>query len=125
MNELRNIEEGERPVTGQDHRDNIDHFFAKHLVDPAGSSGKENVPSNVDRVEEHRPESVVVEVQGLFEQHRVSSILQSAAFRRQLESVIRGSITSVSRHRPSPLQVIPRDIQRQGWIGRCVCVCVK
>ncbi|XP_041371239.1 uncharacterized protein LOC121384760 isoform X1 [Gigantopelta aegis] len=109
MNELRNIEEGERPVTGRDHRGNINSFFAKHLVDPAGSSGKENVPSNVDRVEEHRPESVVVEVQGLFEQHRVSSILQSASFRRQLESAIRGSITSASRQMSSASQASRRS----------------
>lgn len=97
MYELRQIQHGERPVTGQNRRENINQFFAKHLEAPAGSEGKENVPANVDAVEEHRPESVVVEVEGLFEQRRVSSVLQSTAFRRSLERIIRGSITTASQ----------------------------
>ncbi|XP_067656830.1 uncharacterized protein [Haliotis asinina] len=103
MYELRQIKHGERPVTGQNRRENINQFFAKHLEAPAGSEGKENVPANVDTVEEHRPESVVVEVEGLFEQRRVSSVLQSTAFRRSLERIIRGSIaTASSRPQPTP-----------------------
>ena len=62
MFELRRIQHGERPVTGQNHRDNIANFMAKHSQEPAGATGKENVPANVDAVEEHRPEAVVVEV---------------------------------------------------------------
>ena len=62
MFELRRIQHGERPVTGQNHRDNIANFMAKHVQEPAGANGKENIPANVDAVEEHRPEAVVVEV---------------------------------------------------------------
>ena len=52
---------------------------------------------------------MVVEIEGLSQQQRVSSVLQTAAFRRHLENIIRGSISSVSQsrspiisHRPSP-----------------------
>ncbi|KAK7494703.1 hypothetical protein BaRGS_00014101 [Batillaria attramentaria] len=103
MFELRRISHGERPVTGQNNRENIASFMAKHLQEPSGAdSGKENVPANVDAVEEHRPEAVVVEVQGVFEQRRVSSMLQTQSFRRHLENIIRGSIASARR--PAPLR---------------------
>ena len=36
-----------------------------------------------------------VKVQGVMEQHRVSSVLQSRNFRRHLENIIRGSISTV------------------------------
>lgn len=62
MYELRNIKLGSRPVTGQNYRDNIQQFMKKHLTVPNEASGKENVPANVDSVEEHRPNAVVVEV---------------------------------------------------------------
>ncbi|XP_052099826.1 uncharacterized protein LOC127734153 isoform X2 [Mytilus californianus] len=104
MNELRQIQHGERPVTGTDSRDNINSFFAKRLDAQAAAQGKENVPVNVDDVEEHRPDTVVVEIQGLVEQHRVSNVL-TTNFRRRLENIIRGSISSVTRNnspRPSP-----------------------
>ncbi|PVD30530.1 hypothetical protein C0Q70_09797 [Pomacea canaliculata] len=77
MYELRRIRFGDRPVTGQNNRENIEKFISKHMQEPAGAShGKDNVPANVDAVDVHRPEAVVVEVQGVFEQRRVSSILQ-------------------------------------------------
>ena len=104
MHELRQLQHGERPVTGRDSRDNINSFFAKRLEARAATGGKENVPVNVDNVEEHRPDTVVVEIQGLVEQHRVSNVL-TTNFRRQLENIIRGSISSVTRNhspRPSP-----------------------
>lgn len=104
MYELRQIQHGERPVTGTDSRDNINSFFAKRLDAQAAAQGKENVPVNVDDVEEHRPDTVVVEIQGLVEQHRVSNVL-TTNFRRRLENIIRGSISSVTRNnspRPSP-----------------------
>lgn len=98
MYELRQIQYGERPVTSTGHKNAIDSFFAKHLqVQEAKlESGKENVPANVEDVDEIRPETVVVEIQGLVEQQRVSSIL-GTAFRRRLENVIRGTLSSVSR----------------------------
>ncbi|KAK7109437.1 uncharacterized protein [Littorina saxatilis] len=94
MNELQSIQHNERPVTGQNHRQAIAGFMAKHTQEPAGAHNKANVPANVDAVEEHRPEAVVVEVQGVVEQQRVSTVLQSCQFRRHLENIIRGSITS-------------------------------
>lgn len=101
MFELRRIQHGERPVTGQNNRENIASFMAKHLQEPAGASThKANIPANVDAVEEHRPEAVVVEVQGVFEQQRVSSVLGTQNFRRQLENIIRGSIVAANRPRP-------------------------
>ena len=73
----------------------------------ANAESSHNAPSNVDDVEEHRPESVVVEVTGLLQQQRVSSILGSARFRRQLENVIRGSL-SVQQSAPRPQRpVVP------------------
>ncbi|XP_025093726.1 LOW QUALITY PROTEIN: uncharacterized protein LOC112563692 [Pomacea canaliculata] len=97
MYELRRIRFGDRPVTGQNNRENIEKFISKHMQEPAGAShGKDNVPANVDAVDVHRPEAVVVEVQGVFEQRRVSSILTSN-FRRHLENIIRGSIASASQ----------------------------
>ncbi|XP_055874333.1 uncharacterized protein LOC106076478 [Biomphalaria glabrata] len=96
MFELRRIEHGERPVTGQNHRENLQHFFEKNL-EPAADRGvgKSNI-SNHDDIETHRPEAVVVEVQGIIERRPVSSILESPAFRRQLENIIRGSIQNAS-----------------------------
>ncbi|XP_071089724.1 uncharacterized protein [Haliotis cracherodii] len=115
MYELRQIQHGERPVTGQNRRENINQFFTKHLEAPAGSEGKENVPANVDAVEEHRPESVVVEVEGLYEQRRVSSVLQSTAFRRSLERIIRGSITTASqRPQATPSHLPPHRRTSRG-----------
>lgn len=114
LNELRQIQHDNRPVTGQNNRDNINHFMAKNLqaretANAAQASGKENVPLNTPNVEEHRPEAVIVEIEGLSQQQRVSNVLQTAAFRRHLENIIRGSISSVSRsrspivsHQPSP-----------------------
>lgn len=114
LNELRQIQHDNRPVTGQNNRDNISHFMAKTLevretAQAAQASGKENVPLNTPNVELHRPEAVVVEIEGLSQQQRVSNVLQTAAFRRHLENIIRGSISSVSRsrspvisQRPSP-----------------------
>ncbi|CAG5131153.1 unnamed protein product [Candidula unifasciata] len=102
MYELRNIEHGRRPVTGQSNRERLQQFMEKHGVGvkdfsttSGESSGKEmNIPANVDSVEKHRPEAVVVEVQAVVELRPVSSALQSAAFRRHLENIIRGSLTS-------------------------------
>ncbi|KAL5022466.1 hypothetical protein ScPMuIL_001621 [Solemya velum] len=104
MYELRRIQHGDRPVTSQGKRESIDNFFskrieAKHLVE---SSPKANIPANVDSVEEHRPEAVVIEIQGVSEQGRVSNVLQTAAFRRQLENIIRGSISTVTRRNSTP-----------------------
>uniref|UniRef100_A0A0B7AW12 Uncharacterized protein n=1 Tax=Arion vulgaris TaxID=1028688 RepID=A0A0B7AW12_9EUPU len=95
MYELRNIQHGERPVTGQSHREHLQQFMEKHMVGfnestPTAQKGN-NTPANVDSVEKHRPEAVLVEVQVVAELRPVSSILQSAAFRRHLENVVRGT----------------------------------
>lgn len=65
----------------------------------AEASGKENVPLNSRNVEEHRPDAVVIEISNISQQQRVSSVLQAAGFRRQLENIIRGSIRNVSQSR--------------------------
>ncbi|XP_035824188.1 uncharacterized protein LOC101846543 isoform X2 [Aplysia californica] len=110
MYELRNIQHGERPVTGQGNRENIEQFLTKHFpTSDADTNSKGNLPSTVQNAEEHRPESVVVEVQGIIERRPVSSILQSAAFRRQLENVIRGSIGTSQRPRGRNSPVARRD----------------
>lgn len=114
LNELQQIQNNNRPVTGQEHRNNINQFMKKNIeirenVTAAQASGKENVPFNTSNVEEHRPEAVVIEIQGLSQQQRVSNTLQTAAFRRHLEGIIRGSIRTVaqnhspvSSNRPTP-----------------------
>lgn len=91
MYELRRLQHGDRPVTGQGHREIIDNFI-RSSVQP------DNV-AYIPRPQVDRPEDIVVEVQGLYEQHRVSSVLQSASFRQQLENVIRGSINSATQPR--------------------------
>ena len=111
MQELQQIQNENRPVTGSQHGQQINQFFSKNLevrqnAHAAQASGKENVPINSPNVEEHRPEAVVVEIQGLSQQQRVSNVLQTAAFRRHLENIIRGSISSVSRTRsPAPSSI--------------------
>lgn len=110
MYELRQIQFGERPVSSTEHKSKIDNFFAKHLQvhEAKLESGKENIPANVENVDEIRPETVVVEIQGLVEQQRVSNVL-GTAFRRRLENIIRGTISNVSRTpRPSPQPRTPR-----------------
>ncbi|XP_060073023.1 uncharacterized protein LOC132552849 [Ylistrum balloti] len=102
--ELRNLQHGAKPVTSQGHKDSINKFFEKKqsAQEQAASHGKENVPINEDNVEEHRPETIVVEIQGLVEQQRVSTSL-GTNFRRHLENIIRGSISAVARnHTPRP-----------------------
>lgn len=102
QNELRQIQCDNRPVTGQSNRDNIGQFLSKafqvrETAQAAQATGKENVPLNTPNVEEHRPEAVIVEIEGLSQQQRVSSVLQTAAFRRHLENIIRGNIGVRSR----------------------------
>jgi len=112
MYELRQIQHGTKPVTSTDHRGNIDNFFAKRLVvrDEATALGKENIPANVDDVEEHRPDTIVVEIQGLSDQRRVSNAL-GTNFRQRLENIIRGSISTVTRnHTPRPTPSPQRTI---------------
>lgn len=100
--EIRNLQHGAKPVTSQGHKEMINQFFSKKLTaqEQAASHGKENVPVNEDAVEEHRPETIVVEIQGLVEQQRVSNSV-GTNFRRHLENIIRGSITRVTRN-PTP-----------------------
>jgi len=104
MYELRNIQHGERPVTGQNNKEKIGKFLTRHFP----SDGEKEQPPSDE--EDHRPETVVMEVQGIIENRPVSSILQSASFRRQLENVIRGSIGSAQR---SPL-----NLSRSGTTSR-------
>ncbi|XP_052773248.1 uncharacterized protein LOC128212045 [Mya arenaria] len=109
QNELREIQNNNRPVTGQDNRNNINQFMRKNaeVRETVQAAGKDNVPLNSRNVEEHRPDAVVIEIQGVSQQQRVSSMLQTAGFRRNLENIIRGSIRSVSQnHRPTPSPIL-------------------
>ena len=87
MSELRKLKVSDRPVTGQENKKTVEDFFNSRLNPSA-----EPTPGD-----QHRPESVVVEVQGLVQTRPVSSILQSAQFRRTLENAIRGGFSSLSR----------------------------
>ena len=86
MSELRKLKVGDRPVTGQENKKTVEDFFNSRL-----NPNAEPTPGD-----QHRPESVVVEVQGLVQTRPVSSILQSAQFRRTLENAIRGGLSSLS-----------------------------
>jgi len=81
MYELRRLKLGERPVTGQGNKEAVETLLHQQTL-----------PGGV----EHRPDAVIVEVQGLVERRPVSNILQSARFRRQLENAIRSSISNVA-----------------------------
>ena len=124
QNELLQIQHDNRPVTGQTNRENIGQFLNKAFqvrenVQAAQATGKENVPLNTPNVEEHRPEAVIVEIEGLSQQQRVSSVLQTAAFRRHLENIIRGNIGI-----PSPSRS-PAVSQRQSHSREQVHVYLK
>jgi hypothetical protein len=92
MFELRRLQLGDRPVTGQGHKEAVESFFTSQLQDGGGEGG-----------EEHRPETVHVEVRALAESRPVSSLLHSVRFRRSLESALRTAIGSRSPppHRPA------------------------
>ena len=94
MFELRRLKMGDRPVTGQEKKKTVEDFFNSRL----------NPSSEPTPVEQHRPESVVVEVQGLVQTRPVSSMLQRAQFRRTLENAIRGGLSTLS----SRVQQAPR-----------------
>lgn len=95
MFELRRLQMGERPVTGQGHKEVVENFFTQQLQGPADQ-------------EEHRPETIHVEVRALAESRPVSSLLQSTRFRRSLESALRTSIGTRSPARTSP-NLTPRS----------------
>ena len=96
MYELRRIQHGDRPVTGQGSKEAVEQFFSRALSGDTGSS----------RPEENRPEHVVVEVNALVERRPVSSLLQSRGFRRNLEGALRGALINISRQ---PAAVRPRQ----------------
>ena len=98
MSELRKLKVGDRPVTGQENKKTVEDFFNSRL-----NPNAEPTPGD-----QHRPESVVVEVQGLVQTRPVSSILQSAQFRRTLENAIRGGLSSLSNRVPSRSQQVSR-----------------
>ena len=64
MFELRRLQMGERPVTGQGNKEAVESFFTSRMNPSEGE-------------ERERPENVVVEVNALVERRPVSSLLQS------------------------------------------------
>ena len=93
MYELRGLQHGHRPVTGQDNKRAVESFFNRALQE---SSGEGPAPG----YEPPRPEAVVVEVNALVERRPVSSVLQSQRFRNNLEHVLRGTIGQLSARLP-------------------------
>lgn len=91
MFELRRLTHGDRPVTGQENRKNVEDFFTRNL-DPEAAATRSQ--------EDNRPESVIVEVRGLVERRPVSSVLQSVGFRRNLERALRSSLGTVVSRQP-------------------------
>lgn len=89
MYELRSLRHGQRPVTGQDNRRAVEDFFNHALHDTPETSH-----------DPPRPESVLVEVNALVERRPVSSILERAGLRRNLENALRGAISRVSVRTP-------------------------
>ena len=90
MFELRRIQHGDRPVTGQGHKEAVENFFTGVRSEP---------------VEQNRPDNVVVEVNALVERRPVSSVLQGSGFRRSLENALRGAIGGArSRFAPARRQ---------------------
>ncbi len=85
MFELRCLKMGDRPVTGQGNREAVQDFFTRNM---------DNAPPA--DTEQHRPEAVLVEVQGLVERRPVTSMLQSLGFRRSLENSLRGAFNQLS-----------------------------
>ncbi|KAI8512515.1 hypothetical protein Bbelb_091540 [Branchiostoma belcheri] len=106
FSELRRISHGERPVSGQGICEKLDSFFRGQIGADSAELGEENdenrPTSSQRRTEERRPEAVRLEVRGLFDQHRVSNVLQSDLFRRELENVVRGGLSRFHRSVPPP-----------------------
>ena len=71
-------------MTGQGNREVVSQF----LDQVVGTSSDTPAPAP----EQRRPESVVVEVNALVERRPVSNVLQSAQFRRSLETALRGAL---------------------------------
>lgn len=112
MYELKHLKHGERPVTGTDSRGKVDNFFSKRVQVQDSSTPV----ANVDDVEEHRPQQVTIEVEGLLQRRSVSSVLQSAGFRRSLENVVRSHISrdgSSSSRAPRRTRALSRQENRE------------
>ena len=96
MFELRRLRLGDQPVTGSG-ADAVRQFF--HRTADESSSSRDTA--------EHRPEAIIVEVQGLVERRPVSSILNSPNFRSRLEATVRSSMEGSVLRRQSP--ITPRE----------------
>jgi hypothetical protein len=84
-------------VTGHRRQEILNDFLTSKIQASEKAASGNNIPSNSQNVEEHRPEAVVVEVSGLFERRPVSNLLQSESFRRDLERIVRGSVSEFRR----------------------------
>lgn len=117
MFELRRLQYGERPVTGQEHRRRTVENLVLRAVGPpmttttapeprsaaAGPGGAvESVPGHLSRqavaaaADVTRPEHIIVEVNALVERRPVSSLLSSLQFRRSLENSVRGALRAMT-----------------------------
>lgn len=106
MFELRRIRLGERPVTGQPNRERIETF----LNNIQEHQQETRVPSTRPAV----PSAHMADIDALTNRRCVSGTLSSAAFRQDLENVIRHSIgtRTVQPVQPSPRVPAPVVIQQ-------------
>lgn len=109
MFELRNIRLGERPVTGQANREQIQTFLNR-VQEQQQQPQPRRIPSTRPVV----PSAHIADIDALANRRCVSAALGSAAFRRDLENVVRNTIdrqvaTPVLRtQQTSPVQQIPQ-----------------
>lgn len=88
LHELTRLRQSDRPVTSSGNKEAVESFFQQ----------TDSNSLNCTETSTHRPEAIIVEVQGLVERRPVSSLLQSLNFRRTLENALVGSInTTLSR----------------------------
>ena len=95
MFELRNLRNGEKPVSGQEERRRAVESLVNRVTRSSSNSQDQPV---VVQDEALRPEHITVEVNALIERRPVSSVLQSAAFRRSLENSVRRAVTMFSNN---------------------------
>lgn len=128
MFELRRLQYGDRPVTGQEQRRRTVENLVLRAVGPAVSSGQRHplvsgpnpaaaaarlTDETTDQSGSHRPEEILVEVSALVERRPVSSILQSLTIRRSLENSIRDVLRRPTMARSGLVGPSPQLLQQQ------------
>lgn len=105
MFELRRLRLGERPVTGQPNRERIETFL-NNIHDRQNETGNQSTRPTV-------PSAHTADIDALINRRCVSGVLSSAAFRQDLESTIRRTITTRPAALPSVQQNSTLPIRQQ------------